>query len=113
MSDNTNGIELQENLSRLSRADTRGLKDEGTLVTATGTQPPAWAIKIVSLDSYNLYNVRQVNIYLTGADPVEVTGSNTKAYNLSESFTETGTVPEGTFAVMWRVGNNNVFHITP
>ena len=113
MTDNINGVVLQEKLARLSRVNSAGIKEEQAMVAATGTQPPAWTIEVVSLDSYNLYNVRQVNITTPGSDPVGVTGSNTQAYNLAESFTSSGSVLPGTFAVMWRGGSDNVFYVIP
>ena len=112
MASGENGIELQEKLARLSRVNTRGIKDEVTLVTATGTMPPAWTIKILSLDSYNVYNVQLVNITEPGQNPSPVT-DNIKAYNIAESFTTDGSVAAGTYAIMWRVGNKNVFYVEP
>ena len=107
------GIDLQEQLSRLGRLDSRGIKDELDLVTATGTIPPAWVIRVVSLDSYNYYNVKLVEITAPGNPPSSIT-ENIKAYNVAESFdTGSGSVSAGTYAVMWRAGNCNVFHVAP
>ena len=87
MADGAMGIDLQEKMARLSRAEVRGIKDEQSLVTATGAMPPAWTIKVVSLDSYNVYNVQLVNITGAGVSPAPVTG-DIQAYNIAESFTE-------------------------
>jgi hypothetical protein len=47
-----------------------------------------------------------------GSEPTEI-GQQTQAVNLAESFTQTGTLPAGTYAVMTRVGNKNVFCVKP
>jgi hypothetical protein len=41
----------------------------------TDAMPPAWTIKILSLDSYNLYNVQLVNITTPGDTPSVVSGN--------------------------------------
>jgi hypothetical protein len=47
-----------------------------------------------------------------GSEPTEIS-QQTKAVNMAESFTQTGTLPAGTYAVMARVGGKNVFHVKP
>ncbi|MFC1783409.1 hypothetical protein ACFL02_07465 [Planctomycetota bacterium] len=113
MADLSGKIDLQEQIERLSRLEGRGLKDEPALAQAPGTMPPAWAIKIVSNVEYNMYNVRQVIIAAPGVLPITIGSSDTQAVNLAESFLSTGSVPEGTYAVMWRAGDTNVFYIKP
>ena len=112
MTNESHGIDLQEKLSRLNRETLKGIEEERTLVTASGTVPPAWTIKILSLDSYNLYDVQLVEIILPGSNPSPIAG-NMQAYNIAESFTATGNIGSGTNAVMWRIGKNNVFHVKP
>ena len=113
MENDITAMDLQEQLSRLGRLDGRAMKDELDLVTATGTMPPAWVIRVVSLDSYNYYNVQLVEITAPGNPPSSIT-DNIKAYNVAESFdTGSGSVSVGTYAVMWRAGNCNVFHVVP
>ena len=104
--------ELQEELAKLKRRQRDSERPERAVVTATGTVPPAWAIKVLSLDSYNVYDVQLVDIKLPGVPPSPVTGS-LKAYNLAESFTSNGSLSAGTYAVMWRVGKNYVFNVGP
>jgi len=104
---------LQEQLSRLRREGAGQLRQEGALVTAPGAMPPAWAVKVIGRQSYNLYNVEQVEIVAAGFNPTPVTGSETAAYNLAESFVAQGSVAEGTYAVMWRAGSKNVFYVKP
>ena len=112
MSRTTNSVDLQEQLSRLSRAES-GIRDESTLVAATGAMAAAWTIKVLSLDSYNRYNVEQVRITAVGISPGPVGGSETKAFNVAEPFDQTGSVSAGTYAVMWRAGDKNVFYVKP
>ena len=113
MADSAGGIDLQEKLERLSRAAVPGLQAERALVRAPGAVPPAWTIQIVSNAEYNIYNVHQVRIVNPGAAPVLLSGSATQAVNLAESFTAAGSLPADTYAVMWRVGNKNVFYVAP
>ena len=113
MSEISHGIDYQEQISRLSRRETQGIKNEGALVTATGTAPPAWAVKIISLSSYNVYNVKQVSIESPGMPPVVISGSETQTTNLAESFISSGQLSPGTYAVMWRTGSNNVIYVEP
>jgi hypothetical protein len=47
-----------------------------------------------------------------GSAPTEI-GQQMQAVNLAESFTQTGTLPAETYAVMARVGGKNVFHVKP
>ena len=107
------GIDMQESLARLNREQGQGVKDEYALVAASGAMLPAWMIEVVSNAEYNLYNVRQVRILSPGVEPVTLSGSETEAFNLAESFLSTGSVAAGTYAVMWRAGDQNVFYVIP
>jgi len=85
---------------------------EISVVTSPGARAAAWAIKVKSHSSYNVYNVVVVVIGDAGSLPVEI-GQQTQAVNLAESFMQQGTLPEGTYAVMSRVGDKNVFYAKP
>ncbi len=85
---------------------------EISIVTSPGARATAWAIKVKSHSSYNVYNVITVVIGGPGSLPAEI-GKQTQAINLAESFYEQGTLPEGTYAVMSRVGDKNVFYAIP
>lgn len=113
MSETAHPIDLQEQLSRLYRGNTDRIKSEHSLVSATGAAPAAWTIKILGLNSYNLYDIQQVQITTIGVTPSTVGGSDTTAFNLAEPFNAPGSVAAGTYAVMWRVGNKNVFYVKP
>jgi hypothetical protein len=85
---------------------------EVSVVTSPGARAAAWAVKVKSLVSYNVYNVCAVQIGDPGSLPVEI-GQQMQAVNLAESFLEQGTLQAGTYAVMSRVGDKNVFYAKP
>lgn len=109
MNNTANIVNRQQVLDRLCRAGSQGT-GETAVVTSPGARATAWAIKVKSNSSYNVYNVVAVVINDAGSEPTEI-GQQTKAVNLAESFTQTGTLPAGTYAVMSRVGDKNVFHV--
>jgi hypothetical protein len=104
-------IESQQALGRLSREGFAGVA-EIAVVTSPGARTAAWAVKVTSLSSYNVYNVIAVAIHDPGAVPSEF-GRQIQAINLAEPFTQQGTLPAGTYAVMSRVGDKNVFYVKP
>jgi hypothetical protein len=91
--------------------NTESLK-EVTVVTSPGARTAAWAVKVKSHVSYNVYNVCAVVVGEPGSVPVEM-GQQMQAVNLAESFLQQGTLPAGTYAVMSRVGDKNVFCAKP
>jgi hypothetical protein len=111
MSNMENIVNRQQVLNRLCRAGSQGT-GEIAVVTSPGARAVAWAVKVKSNSSYNIYNVIAVVINDAGSEPTEI-GQQMQAVNLAESFTQTGTLPTGTYAVMARVGNKNVFHVKP
>jgi hypothetical protein len=111
MSNTANIINRQQVLDRLCRAGSQGI-DEIAVVTSPGARATAWAVKVKSNSSYNVYNVVAVVINDAGSEPTEI-GQQTKAVNLAESFSQTGTLSAGTYAMMARVGDKNVFHVKP
>lgn len=111
MSNTANIANRQQVLDRLCRAGSQGIS-EVAVVTSPGARAAAWAVKVKSNSSYNVYNVIAVVINNAGSEPTEI-GQQTKAINLAESFTQTGTLSTGTYAVMARVGDKNVFHVKP
>jgi hypothetical protein len=85
---------------------------EVSVVTSPGARAAAWAVKVKSNFSYNVYNVVAVVIGDAGTIPVEI-GQQMQAVNLVESFTEQGMLPAGTYTVMLRVGDKNIFYTPP
>ncbi|MFC1676917.1 hypothetical protein ACFL3G_07640 [Planctomycetota bacterium] len=110
MSNQVDMINSQQLLERLSRNGLQGA-NEITVVTSPGARAAAWVVKVKSLSSYNLYNIRAVEIGEAGSEPTEM-GKQMQAFNLAESFTQTGSLAVGTYAVMSRVGGKNVFYAT-
>ncbi len=98
----------QQVLGRLCRESPQGA-GEIAIVTSPGARTAAWAIKVKSNSSYNFYNVIAVVIGDAGTLPTEI-GQQMQAVNLAESFTQQGTLPADTYAVMFRVGDKNVFY---
>jgi hypothetical protein len=111
MSNVANIANRQQMLDRLSRAGSQGT-GEIAVVTSPGARATAWVVKVKSNSSYNVYNVVAVVINDAGSVPTEI-GQQMQAVNLAESFTQTGTLPAGTYAVMARVRGKNVFHVKP
>jgi len=85
---------------------------ETSVVTSPGARVTAWAVKVKSHFSYNVYNVCAVEIGEPGSLPVEI-GQETQAVNLAESFLGQGTLLAGTYVLMCRVGGINVFYAKP
>ncbi len=107
MSNGVNIVDGQQVLERLAREGSQRTS-EISVVTSPGARAAAWAVKVKSLSSYNVYNVRAIEIGDAGSLPVEI-GGQMQAVNLAESFLQTGQLSAGTYAVMFRVGEENVF----
>jgi hypothetical protein len=108
MSGQIDSLENQQQLERLGR-ESFDMMQEVSIVTSPGAKTTSWAVKVESSDSYNVYNVRIVEIGEPGLLPAEI-GNTMQAVNLAESFLQTGQLPAGTYAVMSRVGSKNVFY---
>ncbi|UCF43855.1 MAG: hypothetical protein JSV99_02720 [Planctomycetota bacterium] len=108
MREETNTENTQQALERLARKSSE-LNTETSIVASPGARATIWAIKVKSNSSYNVYNVRAVEIGQPGSLPTEI-GSEMQATNLAESFLQTGQLTAGTYVVMCRVGKKNVFY---
>ena len=108
MSNGANIVNSQEILERLSRQGSQETR-ETSVVTSPGARAAAWAVKVKSNSSYNVYNVRAVVIGDAGSLPSEI-GQEMQAVNLAESFLQTGQLVAGTYAVMFKVGEKYVFY---
>lgn len=104
-----NNAEDKQTLRRLVRQGTPGLM-EASMVASPGGSTTAWPIKVKSLASYNVYNVIAVTIPDPGSEPTEI-GQQTQAVNLAEPFLSAGSLPTNTYAIMFRVGNKNIFYV--
>ncbi|MHC4678129.1 MAG: hypothetical protein ACYTEK_05470, partial [Planctomycetota bacterium] len=86
MSNAARSVENQQVLERLSRQGSQGAA-EVAVVTSPGARTAAWAVKVKSHSSYNVYDVIAVVIHDPGAVPSEI-GQQTQAVNMAESFTQ-------------------------
>ena len=107
MSNGANITDNQQALGRLCREGSQAAA-EIAIVTSPGDRTAAWAVKVKSNSSYNIYDVVTVVVGAAGSVPTEI-GQQMQAVNLAESFTQQGTLPADTYAVMFRVGDKNVF----
>ncbi|MHC4624513.1 MAG: hypothetical protein ACYS4W_11500 [Planctomycetota bacterium] len=79
-------------------------------VVSPGATVQTFSCKVKSLVSYNVYNVRMVEIGAPGSMPVEI-GSQIQAVDLSDDFLNpAGDVPIGSIVVVSRVGDRYVFN---
>jgi len=88
------------------------IMQEISVVTSPGARASAWAAKIKSHYTYNVYNVCIVEIGAPGSVPVEI-GKQLQAVNLAESPTQQGSLPEDTYILLCKVGDKNIFYATP
>jgi len=84
----------------------------GAALASPGVATSVWPAKVKSHVDYNVYKVRCVIIEDAGVAPTEF-GEELEATNLAESFTSQGTLAAGTYAVMVRIGQKNVFCAAP
>jgi hypothetical protein len=87
-------------------------RQETSLLVSSGDRTTAWAVKIKSHVGYNVYKVGRVVLEDAGVSPTEF-GEEVEATNLAESFLSQGMLSTGTYAVMCRVGEKNVFYAVP
>ncbi len=101
-------MESREELERFARNRSQQ-RQEVAVVTSPGARSSAWAVKVKSLSSYNVYNIRAVEIGDAGSLPVEI-ADTMQAVNLAESFLQQGQLSAGTYVAMSKVGKKNVFY---
>ncbi len=111
MSNGQESVNSRQLLERLAREGSQKER-EVSIVTSPGAREAGWAVKVKSHSSYNVYNVIVVEIGAPGSVPVEI-GQQMQAVNLAESFLQEGTLSAGTYVVMLRVGDKNVFYAEP
>ena len=108
MSNQANIRNNQQELEKLGRKGSLPIVEKSLIVSA-GTGAGSWPAKVKSLSSYNVYNVRLVEINEPGVIPPEI-GQQMQAHNLAESFISTGSLAVGTYVVVTKVGENNIFY---
>ena len=98
-------------LTSLARQGSENRKEASLVVSPEAAVRP-WPITIKSHVSRNVYRVRAVVIGQVGAIPSEI-GAEMDATNMAESFVAAGTLPAGTYAILFRAGDTNIFYATP
>jgi hypothetical protein len=98
-------------LAEMAREGSEARRETSTVVSP-GARIPARAVTVKSHLAYNVYLVRAIVIADPGAAPTEI-GEQMEAINLAESFLDEGTVAPGTYAILSRVGEKNVFYAVP
>jgi len=109
--DSRNITDQQQLLAELAWTGSTN-REETSVVISPGARVTAWAIKVKSHVTHNVYNVRAIVVGEPGSMPFEI-GEQMQAVNLAESFLSQGTVSAGKCAVMCRVGETNVFYAVP
>jgi len=109
--DNRYTTDQQQVLADMARGGSTHRQEISALV-APGTGVSAWAVKIKKLVDCNVYRVCAVVVGDAGSIPDEI-GEPVEATNLAESYLDQGTLPVGTFAIMFRLGEKNVFYAKP
>lgn len=108
MNNSSSFVDSQQTLQRLARTGSE-TRQETSVVTSPGARAGAWAAVVKSNSSYNVYNVRAVEITEPGVPPDEM-GQEIQAVNLAESFMQQGGLPAGKYIVMSRVGEKYIFY---
>jgi len=101
----------QQLLAEMAREGSANRR-EASAVVSSGAGAGAWTVRVKSHVTHNVYSVRRVLIEEAGLLPMEV-GEQMEAFNLAESFVGPGSLTPGAYAVMHRIGEKNVFRVTP
>jgi len=94
-------------LQRLAR--TAVAPAENSFVTSPGDRTVTAAVKVISNNSYNLYNVRIVELRDPPSTPI-LLGSEFTAINLAEPFDSQGNLAGGTYVLVSKVGEKYAFY---
>lgn len=109
--DNRYITDQQQVLADIARGGSQRRQETSALVTPGGGVS-AWAVIIKSRINRNVYTVHAVTVGDTGSMPIEF-GEDMEATNLAESYLSQGTLPAGTYAILFRLGERNVFYAKP
>jgi hypothetical protein len=109
--DNRYVTDQQQVLAEMARSGSPHRQETSALVSPGGGAW-IWPVTIHSHVGSNVYMVRAVTLGETGSIPAEF-GEQMEATNLAESFLSQGTLAAGTYAIMYRLGEKNVFYATP
>ena len=98
-------------LTSLARQGSENRKETSFVVSPEAAVRP-WPIKVKSHVNRNVYRVRAVVVGEAGTVPSEI-GAEMDATNMAESFLAAGTLSAGTYAILFRAGDRNVFYAIP
>lgn len=101
----------QQLLAELARTGSQARRETSTVVSP-GARIPARVVVVQSHLAYNIYVVRAVVLGSPGELPLEI-GEQMEAVNVAEPFLGEGTLASGTYVILSRVGEKNVFHAIP
>ena len=107
MSNQANITESERLLQRLAR--TAAAPAENSFVTSPGDRTVTAAAKVISNNSYNLYNVRIIELRDPPGTPILLPGQFT-AINLAEPFNLQGNLPADTYVLISKVGDKYAFY---
>ncbi|OHB60708.1 MAG: hypothetical protein A2Y12_10790 [Planctomycetes bacterium GWF2_42_9] len=107
MSDEITQNEQQQMINRLMRSGD-GL-NENAFVTSAGGKIAGFVARVISLNEYNHYNVRAVQINPSGIEPT-IVGNEVVAVNVAEDFMQDGTLAAGTIVIMFKLGEYYCFY---
>ena len=99
-------------LNAINNESTTAGISEVTRLTSAGGGTSAFTAKVKSNYSYNIYNVRLIEILAEGQSPMEI-GGELKAINLAEDFTQQGQLSAGGYVLVFTAGEKNVFYAKP
>ncbi len=94
-------------LQRLAR--TAATPAEKSFVTSPGDRTVTAAAKVISNNSYNLYNVRMVELRDPPTPPILV-GDQFTALNLAEPSNSQGSLPADIYVLISKVGEKYAFY---
>ncbi len=109
--DNRYTTDQQQVLADMARGGSSHRQETSALVTPGGGVS-AWAVVVKSHVDRNVYMVRAVVVEDAGTMPSEF-GESMEATNLAESYLAQGTLSSGTYAILLRLGERNVFYAKP
>lgn len=109
--DNRYTTDQQQVLADLARGGSQNRRETSLLVSPGGSAS-LWAVKVKSHVRDNVYVVRAVLVEEPGVSPIEF-GELMEAVNLAKSFQEPGVLAPGTYAMLCRLGERNIFYAVP
>lgn len=111
MKNEINTINREQELNRLCREPSDRLK-ETAILSSPSAGTAAWSVIIQSNYCCNVYNVVNVVIGEPGNEPIPQ-GITVHAINLAEPFDQQGTLANGTYVIIFRLGTKYVFYAKP